>query len=129
MYPLPALSRARVATAGALCRLAILPTWHPTPCAIYLIACSPPSCFVILVPLLASHAFLPFISLEEFTRLLREETDVRLSVVGPWAADIVAAENNFRLNVRNEGSTGAVDAVDDELAVFPGFLCLLRSSQ
>lgn len=39
------------------------------------------------------------ISLEEFTKLLRDETDVRLSIVGPWAADVVAAENRFRLNV------------------------------
>lgn len=78
-----------------------------------MIACSPPSRFVILVPRFPSPTDLPFTSLEEFTRLLREETDVRLSIVGPWAADIVAAENNFRLNVSNEGSTGAVDGVND----------------
>lgn len=38
-------------------------------------------------------------SLEEFTKLLREETEVRLSLVGPWAAEIVAVENKFRLDV------------------------------
>ena len=40
------------------------------------------------------------VRLEEFTKLLREETDVRLSIVGPWAAEVVAVENKFRLQVR-----------------------------
>ena len=35
--------------------------------------------------------------LEEFTKLLREETEVRLSLVGPWAAEVVSVENRFRL--------------------------------
>lgn len=37
--------------------------------------------------------------MEEFTKLLREETEVRLSLVGPWAAEVVALENRFRLQV------------------------------
>ncbi|CAM9415901.1 unnamed protein product, partial [Laminaria digitata] len=39
----------------------------------------------------------PWPTLEEFTKLLREETDVRLSIVGPWAAEVVAVENKFRI--------------------------------
>lgn len=31
--------------------------------------------------------------------LLREETDVRLTLVGPWAAAVVALENKSRLEV------------------------------
>lgn len=36
-------------------------------------------------------------SLDEFKKMLRDETDMRLSVVGPWAAEIVGLENRFRL--------------------------------
>ncbi|CAM9136074.1 unnamed protein product [Ectocarpus fasciculatus] len=39
----------------------------------------------------------PWPTMEEFTKLLREETEVRLSLVGPWAAEVVALENRFRL--------------------------------
>eukprot|EP00752_Nemacystus_decipiens_P018678 g16744.t2 len=39
----------------------------------------------------------PWPTMEEFTKLLREETEVRLGLVGPWAAEIVSLENRFRL--------------------------------
>ncbi|CAN0317796.1 unnamed protein product, partial [Discosporangium mesarthrocarpum] len=39
----------------------------------------------------------PWPSLDEFKKMLREETDMRLTLVGPWAAEVVAAENAFRL--------------------------------
>lgn len=37
--------------------------------------------------------------MEEFTKMLRDEADVRLSIIGPWAADLVALENKFRIDV------------------------------
>ncbi|CAM9817003.1 unnamed protein product [Choristocarpus tenellus] len=39
----------------------------------------------------------PWPSYDEFKSMLIEETEWRVGVVGPWAADIIAAENAFRL--------------------------------
>ncbi|CAM9636480.1 unnamed protein product, partial [Phaeothamnion confervicola] len=60
--------------------------------------------------------------LDQFRTMLRQESEMRLGLVGPWAAEIVAAENKFRVQaysawlraLRNGDDEGGFDGNDSD---------------